>query len=103
MRLLSTLGVSIALTRFAYGLTSSLVAVTDFVSTSQDVAMYTYIPETTAEKPAIIVAIHSCERTAGYYFENTGYALLADDHGFIVIYPNSSAVGGCWDVCIIYF
>jgi hypothetical protein len=100
MRLLSILAASLALAQVSYSLTSSLASVEAFVSSSQDVAMYVYVPEITAEKPAIIVAIHSCERTAGYYFNNTGYASLADEHGFIVIYPNSSAEGGCWDVCI---
>lgn len=97
---LSILAVLFAFTQATYGLTSSLVHVGAFVSTSQYVAMYAYVPEITAEKPAIVVAIHSCERSAGYYFENTGYASLADEHGFIVIYPNSSTEGGCWDVCI---
>lgn len=99
MRSLSILAASFALAQVAYSLTSSLVSVEAFVASSQDVAMYAYVPETVAENPAIIVAIHSCERTAEYYFENTGYASLADEHGFIVIYPNSSAERGCWDVC----
>jgi acetylxylan esterase len=61
--------------------------------------MYVYVPDTEpTDTQAIIVAIHSCERTAEYYFENTGYASLADEHGYIVIYPNSSTPSGCWDV-----
>jgi acetylxylan esterase len=98
MRLLSMLATAFALTRVVYGLTSDLTAVTAFKSTAQDVAMYVYVPATVAAKPAIVVAVHSCERNAQYYFDNTGYAALADAYGYMVIYPNSSAQGECWDV-----
>lgn len=98
MRLLTACATAFALTRVVRGLTSGLTAVTDFVSTSDKVAMYVYVPETKTESPAIVVAIHSCGRDAEYYYENTGYAALADQHGYIVIYPNSSATDGCWDV-----
>ena len=99
MRILSTLAAAFALTRLVHGLTASLTSVDAFVSTSKDVAMYVYVPSTKTDKPAIVVAIHSCERTAQYYYDNTGYAALADQYGYIVIYPNSSALGECWDVC----
>jgi acetylxylan esterase len=100
MRLLSTLATSFALTSVVHSLTSDLTPVDAFVSTSTDVAMYVYVPETKTDNPAIVVAIHSCERDAQYYFDNTGYAALADEYGYIVIYPNSSAPSGCWDVCL---
>ena len=32
------------------------------------------------------------------YFEGTPYAQLADEYGFIVIYPSSPNEGTCWDV-----
>jgi acetylxylan esterase len=99
MRLLSTLAAAFALTGVAQSLTSGLTAVPAFASTQSDVAMFVYIPTTKTAKPAIVVAIHSCERDAQYYFDNTGYAALADQYGYIVIYPNSSAIAGCWDVC----
>lgn len=100
MRPLSALAAVFALTRLAYSLSSSLAAVDAFVSTSQDVKMYVYVPDIgpTTDTQAIVVAIHSCERSAEYYYENTGYAALADQHGYIVIYPNASTPSGCWDV-----
>ncbi|KAG0653100.1 Ferulic acid esterase B [Hyphodiscus hymeniophilus] len=100
MRPLSALVAAFALTRFAHGLSSSLTPVDAFVSTSPEVAMWVYVPETgnsTDSSQAIVVAIHSCERTADYYYENTGYASLADQYGYIVIYPNASTPSGCWD------
>jgi acetylxylan esterase len=32
------------------------------------------------------------------YFAGTQYANLADQHGFIVVYPNAPREGGCFDV-----
>ena len=101
MRFLLSLQVAVfALTRLALSLSSSLTAITEFESSSADVSMWAYAPDTgpkTGPQP-IIVAIHSCERSAEYYYENTGYAALADQYGYIVIYPNNSSPAGCWDV-----
>jgi poly(3-hydroxybutyrate) depolymerase len=102
MRLLSSLvATAIALTPcVVHGLTSNLTPVTNFNSPAGDADMYVYIPATVKPSPAIVVAIHSCERDAQYYYETTPYAQLADINGFIVIYPNSSAPAGCWDVSL---
>lgn len=42
--------------------------------------------------------MHYCTGTAQAYFSGTSLASLADQHGFIVIYPNAPTSGGCWDV-----
>ncbi|RDL36110.1 uncharacterized protein BP5553_06722 [Venustampulla echinocandica] len=60
--------------------------------------MYIYVPSKKATPAPIIVAIHYCTGTAQAYFSSTQYANLADQKGFIVIYPNSPSSGGCWDV-----
>jgi acetylxylan esterase len=100
MRPVSALVGGFLLTRVAHGLSSSLAPVQAFISTSPDVDMYVYVPDLgpTTGTQAIVVAVHSCERSAEYYYENTGYAALADQHGYIVIYPNASTPSGCWDV-----
>lgn len=36
--------------------------------------------------------------TAQAYYQGTPYAQLAEQHGFIVIYPSSPYSGTCWDV-----
>jgi len=77
---------------------ASLVHVTDFGSNPTNVGMYIYVPDKLAAKPPIIVAIHYCTGTAQAYFQGTRYAQLADQYGFIVIYPNAPDSGGCWDV-----
>ncbi len=60
--------------------------------------MYIDVPSNVAAKPPIIVAIHYCSGTAQAYYTRSPYAQLADEYGFIVIYPSSPYSGTCWDV-----
>jgi acetylxylan esterase len=60
--------------------------------------MYIYVPDKLAAKPAVIVAIHHCQGTGTSYYQSTPYAKLADQYGFVVIYPESPYSGTCWDV-----
>ncbi|KAG8878863.1 hypothetical protein FRB97_002150 [Tulasnella sp. 331] len=62
------------------------------------VGMYTYTPSKLANPPPLVVAIHGCGGSAKGYFTKTRYATLADTYGFIVVYPNAPAAGGCFDV-----
>ncbi|KAL1732661.1 carbohydrate esterase family 1 protein [Schizophyllum commune] len=80
------------------GLSSTLEQVDDFGDNPTNVGMYYYKPENVTEKPALIVAVHYCTGTGTAYFEGTPYAQLADEYGFIVIYPSSPNEGTCWDV-----
>lgn len=61
--------------------------------------MFTYIPSSNlAANPPIIVTIHYCGGTAQAYYNESPYARLADQYGFIVIYPSSPYRHTCWDV-----
>lgn len=60
--------------------------------------MYIYVPDKLASKPAVIVAIHHCQGTGTSYYQSTPYAKLAEQYGFVVIYPESPYSGTCWDV-----
>ncbi|OBZ79646.1 putative acetylxylan esterase A [Grifola frondosa] len=61
--------------------------------------MFVYIPDQIASPPPVLVALHYCTGTAQAYYTGTQYASLADQYGYIVIYPNAPAgAGGCWDV-----
>ncbi|KAI1859281.1 uncharacterized protein JN550_012090 [Neoarthrinium moseri] len=77
---------------------ASLTQVTNFGENSSGTKMYIYVPNKLAAKPAIIVAIHYCSGTAQAYYSGTPYATLAEQYGFIVIYPESPYSGTCWDV-----
>lgn len=81
---------------------ASLTQVTDFGDNTSGTKMYIYVPDdlassTTTNAP-IVVAIHYCTGTASAYYSGTPYASLADQYGFIVIYPESPYSGTCWDV-----
>lgn len=77
---------------------ASLQQVTSFGDNSSKTKMYIYVPSKLATNPPIIVAIHYCTGTAQGYYSGSPYAQLADQKGFIVIYPESPYSGTCWDV-----
>ncbi|KAK3290537.1 Alpha/Beta hydrolase protein [Chaetomium fimeti] len=77
---------------------AALSRVNDFGSNPSGAKMYIYVPSQLAESPPIIVAIHYCTGTAQAYYGGSPYAQLADQKGFIVIYPESPYSGTCWDV-----
>ncbi|CAK7233525.1 hypothetical protein SEUCBS140593_008631 [Sporothrix eucalyptigena] len=78
--------------------TGGLVQVTDFGSNPSNTSMYLYVPDKLTDHPAIVVAVHYCTGTAQAYYTNSPYAQLADQKGFIVVFPSSPYEGTCWDV-----
>ncbi|AEO58247.1 carbohydrate esterase family 1 protein [Thermothelomyces thermophilus ATCC 42464] len=77
---------------------AALQQVTNFGSNPSNTKMFIYVPDKLAPNPPIIVAIHYCTGTAQAYYSGSPYARLADQKGFIVIYPESPYSGTCWDV-----
>lgn len=77
---------------------ATLTRVNNFGSNPSGVRMYIYVPDNLQAKPPILTAIHYCTGTANAFYTGTPYARLADQYGFIVIYPESPNDGGCWDV-----
>lgn len=77
---------------------AALTQVTSFGSNPSNTKMYIYVPSKLAAKPPVIVAIHYCSGTAQAYYTGSPYAQLADQYGFIVIYPESPYSGTCHDV-----
>jgi acetylxylan esterase len=68
------------------------------ISNPTNVGFYLYEPKKLATKPGIIVAIHYCTGSAQAYYSGSPYAQLAEQYGFVVIYPSSPHSGTCWDV-----
>src|SRR5689334_11375046 len=77
---------------------ASLVQVQSFGNNPSGAQMYIYVPDQLAESPPVLAAIHYCSGTAQAYFNGTGYKGLADQHGFVVVYPDAPSADGCWDV-----
>jgi poly(hydroxyalkanoate) depolymerase family esterase len=77
---------------------ASLVQVTNFGFNPTSLGMYEYVPTTVSAHPAILVAVHQCTGSGPGFFGSTQFASLADQFGFIVIYPSSTRAGSCFDV-----
>jgi acetylxylan esterase len=57
--------------------------------------MYMYIPATLSTSPGIVVTLHGASGNAQQQYTSTPYARLAEQYGFIVVYPESPQ--GAWD------
>jgi acetylxylan esterase len=77
---------------------ASLVQVTNFGTNPSNNKMYIYVPNNVRANPPILVAMHQCTGTGPGFFGGTAFASLADQFGFIVIYPDANRSGQCWDV-----
>src|ERR1700716_382149 len=81
----------------ASALTSSLQEVTNFGANPTGLRMFEYVPATVSARPAIVVVLHFCTGSGPTMFTNTRYAALADQFGYIAIYPSATRSGQCFD------
>ncbi|MEV0408761.1 PHB depolymerase family esterase [Actinoallomurus sp. NPDC050550] len=77
---------------------ASLTEVTGFGTNPTGLRMYEYVPASATAHPAILVAVHYCTGSASAMYSGTEYASLADRYGFIVVYPEATRDGHCFDV-----
>lgn len=82
----------------ASALTSTLQQVTSFGNNPSGLQMFEYVPATVTARPAIVVVLHFCTGSGPTMFNNTRYAALADQFGFIAVYPSATRSGQCFDV-----
>jgi poly(hydroxyalkanoate) depolymerase family esterase len=75
-----------------------LVQVRAFGADPSKVGMDLYVPRSVRPHPAILLALAECEESGSDFYQFTEFARLADQYGFIVIYPSSAWSDGCWDV-----
>jgi acetylxylan esterase len=93
-----------ALTAFAFlqgappAKAASLVQVTNFGNNPSNLQMYIYVPNSVRPNPPILLALHQCTGSGPGFYSGTSFASLADQYGFIVIYPSVTRSGSCWDV-----
>ncbi|CCA77161.1 probable acetylxylan esterase (subclass of the carboxylic acid esterases), partial [Serendipita indica DSM 11827] len=72
--------------------------ITNFGTNPTGVRAWIYVPQNLAAKPALIVGLHWCHGDANAFYTGTQFKYLADQKGFIVIYPQTPNSDGCWDV-----
>lgn len=77
---------------------ASLVEVTNFGRNPTNLRMHLYVPDTVKQNPAVLVAVHFCTGSGPVFFQGTEFASLANQFGFIVIYPSATRAGACFDV-----
>lgn len=82
----------------AHAALGSLVQVTNFGTNPTGLQMWLYVPPSVKPHPPILLALHYCTGSGPVFFSNTEFANLADQNGFIVIYPSATRSGQCWDV-----
>ncbi|MGP3969936.1 extracellular catalytic domain type 1 short-chain-length polyhydroxyalkanoate depolymerase [Streptomyces sp. 6N223] len=77
---------------------AELTEITDFGENPSNLRMHLYVPDSVTEQPAVLLALHYCTGTGEAYYAGTQFASLADQYGFIVIYPTATRSSQCWDV-----
>jgi poly(hydroxyalkanoate) depolymerase family esterase len=77
---------------------ASLQQISGFGTNPTNLGFYLYVPNNVKANPAILVAVHYCTGTGPAFYSGSQFASLADQYGFIVIYPSATRSGGCFDV-----
>lgn len=66
---------------------SRLREVGRFGSNPGRLRMYDYVPQIRPDRPALVVVLHGCTQTAAGYDEAAGWSRLADQDGFVLLFP----------------
>lgn len=61
-----------------------------------------YVPSPPEQAPALVVVLHGCTQTAEIYDHGSGWSRLADEHGFILLYPEQRR-GNNANLCFNWF
>jgi poly(hydroxyalkanoate) depolymerase family esterase len=79
---------------------ATLTRVTGFGTNPTNLNMYLYVPDRVAPQPALLVLVHYCSGSAGAIFNGNGhdFATAADRYGYIVVVPEATRDGHCFDV-----
>jgi acetylxylan esterase len=79
---------------------ASLTRVTSFGTNPTNLNMYVYVPGKLSAAPALLVLSHYCEGSAGGIFNGNGhdYVTAADRYGFVIVLPEATRSGHCFDV-----
>ncbi|GGN07655.1 hypothetical protein GCM10011609_54030 [Lentzea pudingi] len=79
---------------------ASLVPVTGFGANPTGLNMYVYAPDRLAARPALLLMVHYCTGSASAVHNGGGreFVSAADRHGYVIVYPEATREGRCFDV-----
>ncbi|MEV4341354.1 PHB depolymerase family esterase [Streptomyces sp. NPDC049590] len=77
---------------------ATLTEVTGFGANPSNLQMYVYVPRNVSPHPAVVVAVHWCGGSASAMYSGTEWPSLADQHGFVLVYPSVTRASKCFDV-----
>ncbi|GII77377.1 hypothetical protein Sru01_23590 [Sphaerisporangium rufum] len=76
---------------------ATLTEVTGFGDNPGNLRMHLYVPNNVQASPGIVLAMHPCGGSGPGFYSSSQFASLADQYGFIVIYPSASKKANCFD------
>ncbi|MFI1521986.1 extracellular catalytic domain type 1 short-chain-length polyhydroxyalkanoate depolymerase [Kitasatospora cineracea] len=77
---------------------ASLTRIANFGTNPTGLLMDLYVPASVKPNPPILLALHGCQGSGPYLYSSTDFGQLADQYGFLVVYPSTNPSGSCWDV-----
>ncbi|MGP4113467.1 extracellular catalytic domain type 1 short-chain-length polyhydroxyalkanoate depolymerase [Streptomyces sp. 4N509B] len=77
---------------------AQLVQINNFGNNPTNLSMHLYVPDQVQDPAPVLLAVHYCTGSGPAFYSGTEFARLADQHGFIVIYPSATRSGQCFDV-----
>jgi poly(hydroxyalkanoate) depolymerase family esterase len=93
-------GVAAILLSSPAAMAAGLTRVTNFGNNPTNLNMYIYVPANVAPRPALLVLVHYCSGSASGIFNGNGhdYVTAADRYGYIIVLPEATRSGSCFDV-----
>lgn len=74
----------------------------DFGSNPGQLNAWIYVPESAGPGAALVVVLHGCTQNAAGYDESSGWSRLAEQHGFLLLYPEQQRVNNS-NLCFNWF
>jgi len=92
------LSVLTLLSSLSFRADAALTTVTGWGDNPTRLTMAVSLPVKVAERPAVVLALHTCGGTGQQYYQMANYDSYAAKEGFITIYPSTPNDSNCWDV-----